>query len=99
CVTAKTRRTRSYAKKKTRVYFSFAQLRALRAFAVKFFGLRAELALCVFAVKLFSVKLFGLRAQPALRAFAVKFFGLRPEFAPCSFAVNHPGYLRMAVSL
>jgi L-arabinokinase len=42
--TAKPRRTRRCAKKKQD--FGFAQLRVLRAFAVKFFGLRAELALC-----------------------------------------------------
>jgi hypothetical protein len=46
----KRRVPRSYAKKKTRLDFNFAQLRDLRAFAVKFFGLRAELALCAFAV-------------------------------------------------
>jgi len=39
---------------KSNLLFFFAQLRVLRAFAVKFFGLRAQLALGSFAVKYFN---------------------------------------------
>jgi len=41
-------------RKKQDLFLTFAQLRVLRAFAVKFFGLRAE-----FAPRCFAVDLFG----------------------------------------